>query len=155
MSFFNYRMPWLLIMSCGLCLALCHPSSVANAATGDIIIIANKQAEVRQIDRAEARSIFSLSRKYWPNGVRVQVFILSSDASVTHVKFCQQVLNVYPYILERAWLRKVSSGDASKGNTVATEKELIEYVRKTPGAIGYVNATEPLPADVVVVEILP
>ncbi len=122
------------------------------AAEADIFIIANPQSEVRQLDRAQMRAIFSLGRQYWPNGTPVRVATLQSD-SPQHAEFCQQILGVYPHVLDVAWTRQMASGQAWNGRTFTTEKQLLEYVRRVPGAIGYVSSMSHVTDDLLTVEV--
>lgn len=122
------------------------------AAEADIVVIANAQSEVRQLDRAQMRAIFSLGRQFWPNGTPVRVATLQSD-SPQHTEFCQQILDVYPHVLDVAWTRQMASGQAWNGRSFANERDLLEYVRRVPGAIGYVSSMSHITDDLFTVEV--
>ncbi|WP_018079199.1 hypothetical protein [Thiobacillus denitrificans] len=133
---------------------LALPNTV-RAENDSVVVIANRAAAVSHLDAAELRTIFSLRRKYWSNGVRIQAVIVTSSTDNIHALFCREDLEVFPYMLDRMWLRQISSGEASNGITKSSEKEAIDFIAKTPGAIGYARAGTPLPNNVTVVEAAP
>jgi hypothetical protein len=49
---------------------------------------------------------------------------------------------MYSYVLRRAWDRMVFTGTGFAPTVVQSEREMIERVRSTPGAIGYVRTRE-------------
>jgi hypothetical protein len=49
---------------------------------------------------------------------------------------------MYSYVLRRAWDRMVFTGTGFAPTIVRSEAEMIERVRSTPGAIGYVSKRE-------------
>jgi hypothetical protein len=72
-----------------------------------------------------------------------QVFVLPDDNPI-HQRFAKEVLGVYPYQLRAAWDRMVYSGTGPAPIQVNTFEEMIERLRTTPGAIGYVlSGTKP------------
>jgi hypothetical protein len=50
---------------------------------------------------------------------------------------------MYSYVLRRAWDRMVFTGTGFAPTIVRSEKEMIERVRSTPGAIGFVRKRDP------------
>lgn len=74
----------------------------------------------------------------WKDNTPIVVFVLPSQHAL-HKKFSKNILNVFPYKLERIWNKLTFSGLGVAPIIVQTEKELIQAVSTTPGAIGYVD----------------
>lgn len=101
-------------------------------------IIVNPDVGVVAIDRNRARLIFTMRVNQWGDKQPVTVFVLPDDASL-HQVFAKSALGVYPYQLRRTWDRQVFSGTGQAPVQVANEQEMIERVRQTTGAIGYIS----------------
>ncbi len=105
-------------------------------------IITNRSVNISTLTLASARSIFGMRQVKWPDGERIQVFVLA-DTSPTHVALCKERLNLFPYQLRQSWDRLVYAGMAQAPIEVSSEDELFNKVATTPGAIGYVRKVKP------------
>lgn len=114
-------------------LAACLPAIVSAQQ-----IIVNPDVGVATMDRNRARLLFTMRVHQWGDKQPVTVFVLPDDASL-HQVFAKSALGVYPYQLRRTWDRQVFSGTGQAPVQVADEREMIERVRQTAGAIGYIS----------------
>jgi hypothetical protein len=83
-------------------------------------------------------AVFGMRLRTWPDGSPIKVFVLPSDHLV-HIRFCKQVLRVFPHQLRTAWDRLVYSGTGQAPTEVGSEAEMREKLATTPGAIGYLE----------------
>lgn len=111
---------------------------LSNAAYS-VELISNNNLQVESLSLNVARAIFSGRMKYWEDGTPVRVVMLNSNASM-HVKFCSEVLQLYPRQLKRSWDMIVFSGGGEGPQIVSTEDELLKKVSLTAGAIGYIGS---------------
>lgn len=74
----------------------------------------------------------------WSDGQRITVFVLPRHHAL-HLQFSKERLEMYPYQLDRIWNKLTYSGLGVAPITVISPTALIDAVRKTPGAIGYVG----------------
>lgn len=74
----------------------------------------------------------------WLNGQRITVFVLPRH-HILHLQFSKGRLEMYPYQLDRIWNKLTYSGLGVAPVMVESPVALIDAVRKTPGAIGYVG----------------
>ena len=109
--------------------------SLAHAQTQNIII--NQSVPDQKITATQLRSIFSMKRRNWNDGEAITVVVLN-DTNPSHIKFCKQVLNVYPHQMRRLWDRQVYSGTGQAPIEVSSEEEMKQLIASTPGAIGYI-----------------
>jgi len=101
-------------------------------------LITHPNTDTAEISRSTARAVFSMRRQIWPDGAAIRVFVFP-DKHKLHKAFAKQLLGVFPHQLRRAWDRKVFSGTGQAPDTVQSEAEMIEMIKKTPGAIGYIS----------------
>lgn len=128
-------------------------ASLGAARAAGVNIITSPEIAAVPLDRGLVRSLFSMRLRQWPDGRAVRVFVLP-DTHALHVQFCREQLGTYPYVLRSTWDRLVYTGTGVSPEVVGSEKEMLQRVRNTPGAIGYVSAeatpgalsSTPLPA---------
>lgn len=101
-------------------------------------LIANPSISVKTLSINEARALFYMRSREWPDGVPVTIFVLEDDNPV-HRQFSKQQLRLFPYRLRRVWDRHLFSGTGRVPEVVGNSREMIDWVASTPGAIGYVD----------------
>jgi len=100
-------------------------------------IIANSGNTSHKLTINQARAIFSLRARKWPDGSRITVLVLK-DSHPTHKDFLQNTLKILPHQLRRHWDRYIYSGIGQGPVVVDSQQEMIDMVDRIPGAIGYV-----------------
>lgn len=74
----------------------------------------------------------------WADGQRITVYVLPRH-HLLHLQFSKECLEMYPYQLDRIWNKLTYSGLGVAPITIMSPEALVEAVRTTPGAIGYVE----------------
>lgn len=74
----------------------------------------------------------------WPDGRRITVFVLPRRHAL-HLRFSKEHLQMFPYQLDRIWNKLTYSGLGVAPIMLNTPEELMDAIRNTPGAIGYVE----------------
>jgi hypothetical protein len=110
-------------------------------SAGSVDVIVSPSLASTKLDRSLLRSVFTMRLRQWPDGSPVRVFVLP-DSDPLSDRFYREQLGMYSYVLRSAWDRMVFTGTGFAPTVVQTEKEMIERVRSTPGAIGYVRKRE-------------
>ncbi|WP_291854420.1 hypothetical protein [Accumulibacter sp.] len=113
----------------------------AQALEPAMVVIANPATSEDTIPRASLRAIMGMRLQRWPADAPVKVFVLGDDAP-EHATFSKSVLQVFPHQLRMAWDRQVFSGQGQYPEHVSSTQEMLAKVASTPGAIGYVKASE-------------
>lgn len=132
----NPRSRLRLILQAFCILFLFIPTLLFCEAFAQEIIVNPSLAGEQDIKLNALRAIFSMRLRTWPDGTPVRVFVLDDDQAL-HVKFAKKRLDIYPHQLRYSWDRLVYSGTGQAPTEVASEKEMLEKVAATPGAIGY------------------
>ncbi len=101
-------------------------------------LIANPNVPQESLSRSMVRSIFSMRMTSWSNGMPIRVFVLG-DKEDLHSRFSKLILGVFPHQLRRAWNRQIFSGIGQAPERVESEREMLDRVSHTPGAIGYLS----------------
>ncbi|THB72999.1 MAG: hypothetical protein D6B28_04530 [Gammaproteobacteria bacterium] len=121
-----------------LCFVLCIAFSPCAYA---IDIITNKSSSSQKFEyltNRELRAIFSLRLKQWPDGLPVTVVTMPNNSTV-HKEFCKKILNIFPHQLKGGWDRVTYSGLGQPPIVAKTKEEMIDILKRTPGAIGYTD----------------
>ena len=128
------RRPWLGLGSWLMLLMLLWLPGQSQA----LQVIANSSAPVAQLSMRELRAIYTMRLDRWDDGTEIQVFVLPQKNPL-HQQFCKSVLQALPHQLQAVWYRLVYSGMGRAPTEVRDEQEMLERIRATPGAIGYVD----------------
>lgn len=110
-------------------------TSTGVAASPQIIV--NQSVDTTALSRTDLRLLFAGRRQFWADGTKVTVFVLPANTDV-HRNFCADLLAMYPYQLEHIWHQITYSGLGDSPIIVTNQRELVERVNTTKGAIGYV-----------------
>lgn len=119
-----------------LCLTILLATSMA-ARGGDFIVIANPNLTNTNISVSDLKQIY-LGTKTNLSGQRVEPVIAQSGPY--HEQFISGCLGKTESGLRNYFRNLVFSGKGSMPRSFASSAELIAYVARTPGAIGYVDS---------------
>ncbi len=110
-------------------------NSVSISYTGDIIVIGNKDVPVSSLSTEEIRSIFLGEKVKWDNTRKITFAILKTTA---HEDFLSKYIGSTDSQYHNYWRKMVFTGKSRSPISFKTAAELLEYVAKTSGAIGYI-----------------
>ena len=123
----------------------------AQTAWGELTIIGNKIGAT-QLKAQEARNTFRANTTTWSNNLAVTI-ALPSTKSTTSEPMARLIYGTRPSSVQKFWLSLVFQGRATPPNFFDTDQELIQFVQRTPGAIGVVLASTALPNTVSLIPI--
>ena len=109
----------------------------ASVRAADFKIIANDSVGASSISSEELRSVFLLTKNSLADGSHAVPVLLKGGA--THEAFLHE-LGKTDSALQVYYRSLVFTGKASMPKTVASDSEVVAFVVKTKGAIGYVSA---------------
>jgi len=122
---------------CALLLSrLATGASVTPPQPRALAVYTHAQLNVESLSDDVLRSIFAMRLTVWPDGTRIQVFVLP-DEHPLHRQFSKSELGLFPYQLRQTWDQGVFSGTGEAPIQVDNVDEMRERLATTPGAIGY------------------
>jgi len=116
--------------------------STVNVLAGDVKVIANRSVAVDSLNAAELREVFLQDRKSLSDGSRVEP-VLAKDGAV-HEIFLRRYLGKSEDALRNYYRTMVFTGTGAMPKSFASDREIVAYVAKTRGAIGYVGMDTPV-----------
>ena len=123
--------------ACLLCWALMLGTPF-DASADDIIVVANSDIPTDTLAKDEIQSIFLGEIVKWPNNKMITVVTLKDEA--LHNRFLKKYIKRTAFQFNNVWRRILFTGKGKPPISVKSEGELLEYVSKTSGAIGYVSS---------------
>ncbi|RRJ82832.1 hypothetical protein [Aestuariirhabdus litorea] len=99
-------------------------------------IIAHPGVPVSYLSFQQLKAIFTSKQSVWPTGERISLFVLPASHPLQKA-FCAEQMRLYCYQLERSWQRLLYSGFGTPPQQVEDERQLVQKVASTPGAIGF------------------
>lgn len=108
-----------------------------NLAAADIKIIANSSVGASSVSTEELKAVFLATRNSLGDGSHVEPVL--EKGGVAHDAFLKQYIGKTDAALETYYRSLVFTGKGSMPKTLAGDAEMVSYVAKTKGAIGYVS----------------
>jgi ABC-type phosphate transport system substrate-binding protein len=109
------------------------------AAAADFVVIVNPSVKANALTRAEVQRYFLKNTTSWPGGEAVKPVDLPKSSAV-RATFSSEVLKRSIAALDQFWTHSIYSGRAVPPTERRSDRDVLEFVRETPGAIGYVSA---------------
>jgi TonB family protein len=114
-------------------------ASMATALAGEVKVIANAAIRSASISDSELRSVFLLQRKTLKDGTAVEP-VLQKRGPV-HDAFCKHFLSRDGEEIGIYYDGIVFTGKGSMPKQLNSDADVLNYVARTPGAIGYVSSS--------------
>lgn len=113
------------------------------APAADVKIIANSSIQDEEISSVRLKRIFLLEVNSLDDGTHVEPVLARRGQS--HETFLKEVLDVNDNALQDYYRSLVFTGKSFMPKELSSDSEIIAYVAKTKGAIGYVGAETATP----------
>ncbi len=111
----------------------------AEATAGGVKIVANRSVAANSVSLAELKSVYLQEKNALVDGTHVQPVLAKGGA--VHEAFLRQYLDKSDPALQIYYRSLVFTGKGSMPRAVQSDAEMLSYVAKTKGAIGYVSAS--------------
>jgi ABC-type phosphate transport system substrate-binding protein len=104
----------------------------------EVQVIANPDCPATTLRNDDLADLYLGKKSKWGNGAKA-VVLTNANLEETE-RFLAQHLERTPAAFSAAWKRLVFTGKGTPPAEARDDRDMIELVRKTPGAIGYVSA---------------
>jgi ABC-type phosphate transport system substrate-binding protein len=108
---------------------------------GQVLVIANPTVAVAEVSRTELRDIFTGASSSLKGGAQVTPVLLKQGP--VHDEFLNLYIGKTDTGFRAGWRSILFSGQGTMPRTLGSDAAVVEYVTRTPGAIGYIAAATP------------
>jgi ABC-type phosphate transport system substrate-binding protein len=115
-------------------------TAVVSACAHAQLVIANPSVKASDVSKTELRDVFTGASASL-GGSHVVPALQKQGAA--HEAFLAEYVGKSDAALSATWRSLVFSGQASMPKSVDSDAAMVDYVAKTPGAIGYIAKTSP------------
>jgi ABC-type phosphate transport system substrate-binding protein len=115
--------------------------ATASCAAVEVQVIANPDCHATSLRSDDLADLYLGKKSKWGNGAKA-VVLTNANLEETE-RFLAQHLERTPAAFSAAWKRLVFTGKGTPPAEARDDRDMVELVRKTPGAIGYVSAGTP------------
>jgi len=133
-----------------LCLALALVAGSARAQ--EYKVVAHAAVGVSELTASAANRLFLKQEKSFSSGTAAVPVNLAKTSPV-RAAFSQAVHGRAVGAIEQYWQQQLFSGRETPPDAKAGDAAVLEFVKATPGGIGYVSASASIPAGVIVITI--
>ena len=107
------------------------------------VVIVNESNFLTNVSTAELNRLFMKQTVRWTTGQAVTAVDLRADAPAREA-FSQEVMGRSVAEIKAHWQTVIFSGRGIPPMEAPSEQAVVQFVRTTPGAIGYVSSGTPL-----------
>lgn len=126
---------FLILFFVWLCVLNCQAQSL------DGLVVIGNHTGLNSVSRKELRNIFKGNQSLWPNREQITV-VMPSAKSEYGLDFSNTVLDLSYPMLQKYWLGLVFQGRAAAPVFLNSSSEILDYVKRNPGAISVVKLPE-------------
>jgi TonB family protein len=109
----------------------------ARALASDVKVIANSSVQADAISTEDLKRIYLQEKNSFPDGTHAEPVLKKSGAA--HDSFLKEFLDLNDDALQTYYRTLVFTGRGSMPRTFSSDAEVVAYVARTRGAIGYVS----------------
>jgi ABC-type phosphate transport system substrate-binding protein len=109
----------------------------ASALAGDVKVIANSSVGASSVSADDLKSVFLQDKTALSDGSKVTPVLQKGGAA--HDEFVKKYLGKTDDALQTYYRGLVFTGKGSMPKALGSDDEVVDYVAKTKGAIGYVS----------------
>jgi len=114
---------------------------LAQRAGAQVVVIANPSVKVAEVSKADLRDVFTGGSSNLSSGVHV-VPVLLKDGAI-HQDFLALYVGKSDAAFRTSWRSLVFSGQGVMPRSLESDAAVVEFVVRTPGAIGYIGKSTP------------
>ena len=113
----------------------------ANSFAQSFTVVVNNSVNISDIDKSELQRIYLGKIELWNNNTKIIPCYISPAKNEAGKSFFYTVIEMDLEKFNKTWLKKVFAGYGVKPNEFSDENDLIEFVSKTNGAIGFISTS--------------
>jgi ABC-type phosphate transport system substrate-binding protein len=111
---------------------------IGAASAADFVIIVNESNKITSLPLRDVASYFLKKKAQWSGGIKAMPVGLP-ESNATTIAFDKQVLTKSAAALRAYWQQEIFSGRNTPPVEKPNDAEVLAFVQKNPGAIGYVS----------------
>ena len=130
------------VMADNVALRRSPPTTQARTSSEGLAIVVNRNNPINDISLPELRAMFFGERKWWSHKQRITLAAMRRNTQ--EYKTVQRVIyKIDRHELEHYYLYQSFKGEAAKlPSTMKAPEEVKKFVQSTPGALGYLRASD-------------
>jgi ABC-type phosphate transport system substrate-binding protein len=122
-----------------LIVALCALAFARPLAAQDVIVVVNAANAASSMAKADLASLFLKRATKWPDGSPA-VCVDQGESAAAREAFSKKVLGKSTSAVKAYWQHQIFSGHDLPPVEKSGDQAVLDFVRTTPGAVGYVSA---------------
>jgi len=134
-------------------LAALSLGTAATAGTPEFQVVVNTSVKGTWISRASLQALFTGKRSRWGDSETARPVDQSAKAAVRHA-FTASVLGLSMGEVQRYWQNRVAVDRVFPPPIKDSDEEVLGFVARTSGAVGYVGPDTAIPSGVRVIDVV-
>jgi len=116
-------------------------SVLADVGSDDIVMVVNARNPTRNLSKGQIKNIYLGNVAFWNGVVPVALFTRPPDHNASQ-HFYESMLRMNAQRFDSHWTSRQLAGKGVAPVVIGSPDELAEHIRASPGAIGFMLASE-------------
>ena len=121
-------------------------------ANSDVVIITNKSVTKERISKDKIRDVFLGKIVKWDDGSKINIAVFDKQNEL-HKEFVKEYTQKSTSQFEKWWRKMVFTGQGTMPKSFESDEAIIEYIKSTEGAVGYIEKDKSTKDDIMVIVI--
>ncbi len=128
---------WMALLTSFTVILAITVNDASAADTKNVTVITHPSVSDKSISKSDLKKIYLGTKIKWGNKKKIHFVTLKSGDG--HKSLLKAYINKTPSQFKNYWKKRVFTGKGKMPKSFKSDKEMIAYVAKTPGAIGYIS----------------
>lgn len=111
---------------------------ISSASAQNFKVVVHTDNQIKEIKSSNLDNIYLKKISKWDDGTKIKPINLSSEADV-RASFSKEVHKKSVSAVKAYWQKQIFTGKGVPPVEKSNDREVIEFVKSNPGAIGYVS----------------
>lgn len=112
------------------------------AVAGSVVIVGHPSVRESALSKQDIKKIFLGKKRVWKDGTKIVVAINTDEDLFS--RFLKKYVGKSPSQYDNFWRTKIFSGKRSSPQMLDGNQQMINFVKNTEGAIGYISTDSKL-----------
>lgn len=130
------------VVAVGMLVAVILIAGTTVAQQGSFKVVVNPEVDTDSVSKKDLLRLYLKRTKAWPTG-QAAVPVDQVATSPVRTAFSQEVIGKNVSTVKSYWNGQIFAGKPGPPRTLSSDQEVLDFVRSTPGAVGYVSASAP------------
>jgi ABC-type phosphate transport system substrate-binding protein len=113
--------------------------ALKNQAFSEIVVVVHPSNSLSSLSPNDVKMIYLGNKIHFDSGKKIAVVDQKNDEPA-RADFFKKAIKIAPEMYRAYWTKRIFSGKGVPPKQIGSDKEVLDFISKTPDGVGYLNA---------------